>query len=242
MRLRMNPFRGIPLVMTLTVSSAFSMELPREVKELRDMAIAHSAAVCISAEKLKDNYNILKVRETIRTAEYEVADMPQKGTHATVAYRRNTGFDQAPPRKNRKEYDEWVKAQKSFPKPFPLSVVCVDNTVTKQTFCGFREGELSYYLEYFDEGTQAVLITFYAKHQMSMFVKYQNNARTGWKYAFDEKGNRTEAIDYGPAPAERCPMKAGGGVLRDLHDGLALADPRMVEEVGNPIENKGTPD
>ena len=216
-------FNSLAILITLTFGygSVFGADIPFEIKRLRNKAIADSMEVCMSAEKLKATYTILEAEETAQTATYKVADMPRKGIHATVVYRVNPRatpdiykeIGEVPSFNKREEYEAWKALfkdkMKKFPKPFPVSVVCVDNKTGDQTKYEFRheKGQLSQYMEHFDEKTQLVFIQFHANYQMAKFEKVQNNAPTGWEYVLDEKGNAIIAVDHGLSPNRRQPIE-----------------------------------
>jgi len=207
---------GILITLTFGYGSVFGADIPNEIKELRDKAIANSMEVSVSAEKLKANYTILEAKENAQTATYKVADMPKKGVHATVIYRENLDDTHKvtlevgdPPKKaNSDEYKAWRAALHekwlNFPKPFPESVVCVDEKAGIQTKYVFEKGALSVYLRHYDELTRVDVMRFHGESQIICeFYRVQNNSATGLRYFFDEKGDLTKTVDYGPPPAER---------------------------------------
>ena len=207
---------GILCMVFFGYSSVFCADIPREVKELRDKAIADGKEVCVSAETLKTNYTILEANENMQTATYKVADMPRKGVQATVIY-RSTPDDlhkarleagKQPERVDGEEHKKWYAAvlekRRNFSKQFPESVVCVEEKAGVQTKFVFVRGVLSLYLRHFDELTQAVLIRFHSEYQVgSELFRVTNGYVSGLMYRFDEKDNITEIDDYGPPCPER---------------------------------------
>jgi len=207
---------GILITLTFGYGSVFGADIPDEIKELRDKAIADSKEVCMSAETLKTNYTVLETKEDLQTATYKVADMPRKGVQATVVYRvnqndvRNIYRDagESPRKKDGEEYKEWRAAlyekQLNFPKPYPESVVCVEEKAGVQTKYVFEKGALSVYLRHFDELTQVAVMKFPREEQASHeFYRVKNGSATGLMYSFDGQGNILETADYGPPSAER---------------------------------------
>ena len=208
-------------VMLLTALAAsglaFGKDLPPEVQAFRDKALADSAEVRISGEKLKADYTVLEAEENMHQGIYKVADFPKKGVQATVMYRvtpeviRQIYQDVKRPIrfKDAEEYKEWdakmAEAWKNFSKPFPETVVCVDEKAGVQTTFRFEGGELFAYMRHFDEFTQATVIWFHYKNvnQVSRFWKIQNDTYTGMEYRFDKEGNIIETVNHRPPPTKR---------------------------------------
>jgi len=203
--------------MTVLVSGlTFGADLPPEVQAFRDRAIADSMKVRISGEKLKADYTVLEAKENLQTATYKVEDMPRKGVQATVTYRinpddiRNIYRDagESPRRKDGEEYKEWRAAlhekRINFPKPFPETVVCVEENAGVQTKYRFYKGSLSAYVRHSDELTQATVIWFHdTTNQVSRFYRIQNGDYTGLAYMFDKEGSIVNIVDHGPPPTKR---------------------------------------
>jgi len=215
---------GVLVSAVLASVPALGLDIPDEVWKLRDIAISNSTAVRISAEKLKADYKISETEETEYNATYKVTDFPKKGTHATVTYRANPQDAGKPyeevgrPPLDKSEYKKWEalvrEKRKQFPKPIPASVECMDDQAKTQTSYEFHDGVLTLYSEYVEDITkQGVFIQFHVNRQLALFVKLQNNGRTGMLYAFDEKGNLISIHDYGPAPAEPRPKVQVEGTL-----------------------------
>jgi len=210
-------FCGVLSMTVLITGLAFGKDLPPEVKAFRDMAISASKEVCISGEKLKADYTVLEADENRYEGTYQVADFPQKGVQATLLYRVTPeaiakvleAAGKTPIRETAEEYKarraRLHELRKNFPKPFPETVVCVEEKAGVQTKYRFLGASLSAYMKHFDGLTQATVIWFHPKatNVVWRFYKIQNDAYTGVEYEFDMEGNITKAVDHGPPPSER---------------------------------------
>jgi len=227
-------FCGILSVAGIVCGFAFGVDIPDEVWQFRDKAISNSVEVCISAEKLKTNYKILDADETISIATYKVADFPKRGIQAVVTYRPQMGIAYSAYREagrrplDEKELEKWEalvrEKEKQFPKPFPVTVVCLDDKGGHQIRYEFSKGELFTYVESFeDPAKQGVFMQFHRPdRRLSNFVRTTKGGRVGMQYLFDKEGNLWKTNDHGLVATDQRnweelikKLKAEAGVKED---------------------------